>query len=224
MFFKRSNNHKTHSILAHEQAPEWSRVKKKISEPSELNLGYRRKKDGRACRLCFDAAHPGYQILLHDLIGHIDDSWQVSDDYWMNIFLIPWKIPTCTWMLLKPIHWATKKKHYNLTGLICTLLTCYRPMCYRINASVWIHGIKTKPSGFCTFFSPPGHAWLESFADFFCTAPLRSLFADYINTIYTILQFARSSCYWYWSHLLMPVWYSSRFHSLPLLILMTTVC
>ena len=61
-------------MLAHKQAPEWSRVKKKKSEPSELNLGYRRKKDGRACRLCFDAAHPGYQILLHDLIGQIDDS------------------------------------------------------------------------------------------------------------------------------------------------------
>ena len=60
-----------------------------------------------------------------------------------------------------------KKKHYNLTGLICTLLTCYRPMCYRIDASGWIHGIKTKPSGFCTFFSPPGHAWLQSFAIFF---------------------------------------------------------
>lgn len=132
MFFNHSNNRKTHSILAHKQAPEWSRVKKKKSEPSELNLGYRRKKDGRACRLCFDAAHPGYQILLHDLIGQIDDSWQVSDDYWMNIFLIPWKIPTRTWMLLKPIHLATKKKHYNLTGLICTLLTCYRPMCYRM--------------------------------------------------------------------------------------------
>lgn len=183
MFFKRSNNHKPHSILAHKQAPEWSRVKKKKSEPSELNLGYRRKKDGRACRLCFDAAHPGYQILLHDLIGQIDDSWQVSDDYWMNIFLIPWKIPTRTWMLLKPIHRATKKKHYNLTGLICTLQTCYRPMCYRINARGWIRGIKTKPSGFRTFFSPPSHAWLQSFADFFCTAPLRSLFADYINTI-----------------------------------------
>ena len=132
--------------------------------------------------------------------------------------------PTRTWMLLKPIHWATKKKHYNLTGLICTLLTCYWPMCYRINASGWIHGIKTKPSGFCTFFSPPGHAWLESLADFFCTAPLRSLFADYIDTIYTILQFVCSACYGYWSHLLMPVWYSSRFHSLPLLMLMTTLC
>ena len=117
-----------------------------------------------------------------------------------------------------------KKKHYNLTSLICTLLTCYRPMCYRIDASGWIHGIKTKPSGFRTFFSPPGHAWLQSFANFFCTAPLRSLFADYINTIYTILQFACSACYWYRSHLLMPVWYSSRFHSLPLLMLMTTLC
>ena len=160
MFFKRSNNRKTHSILAHEQAPEWSRVKKKKSEPSELNLGYRRKKDGRACRLCFDAAHPGYQILLHDLIGQINDSWQVSDDYWMISSSFHEKYlhaHECYWsQSIEP----QKKKHYNLTGLICTLLTCYRPMCYRIDASGWIHGIKTKPSGFRTFFSPPGHAWL----------------------------------------------------------------
>lgn len=224
MFFKRSNNRKTHSILAHEQVPIWSRVKKKISEPNELTTGYGRKKDGRACRHCFDATHPGYQILLHDLIGEIDDSWHVSDDYWMNIFLIPWKIPTRTRMLLKLIHWATKKKkHYNLTGLI-TLLTCYWPMCYRTNPSGWIHGIKTKPSGSRTIFSPPGHAWLKSLANYFCTTPPRSLFADYIDTIYTILQFACSAWYWYWSHLLMPVWYSSRFHSLPLLMLMTTLC
>lgn len=152
--------------------------------------------------------------------------WQLTSEWWLLNEYLPHSMKN-THMYMNVIEanpLSHKKKHYNLTGLICTLLTCYRPMCYRINASVWIHGIKTKPSGFRTIFSPPGHAWLESFADFFCTAPLRNLFADYINTIYTILQFARSSCYWYWSHLLMPVWYSSRFHSLPLLILMTTVC
>lgn len=116
-----------------------------------------------------------------------------------------------------------KKKHHNLTGLI-TLLKCYWPMCYRINASGWIHGIKTMPSGSRTIFFSPRPCLAEVTCRFFCTAPLRSLFTDYIDTIYTILQFACSACYWYWSHLLMPVWYSSRFHSLPLLMLMTTLC
>ena len=73
------------------------------------------------------------------------------------------------------------------------------------------------------FFSPRP-CLAQVICRFFCTPPLRSLFADYINTIYTILQFACSACYGYWSHLLMPVWYSSRFHSLPLLMLMTTLC
>ena len=138
---------------------------KENKQAKRVEHSYGRKKDGRACRHCFDATHPGYQILLHDLIGQIDDSWQVSDDYWMNIFLIPWKYlraHECYWsQSIEP-----QKKHHNLTGLI-TLLKCYWPMCYRINASGWIHGIKTMPSGSRTIFFSPRPCLAEVTCRFF---------------------------------------------------------
>lgn len=78
-----------------------------------------------------------------------------------------------------------KKKHYNFTGLICTLLTCYRPMCYRIQwVDTWDQNKAFRLLHL--FFSPRpclAPVICHFFCHFFCTAPLRSLFADYINTI-----------------------------------------
>ena len=44
----------------------------------------------------------------HDLIGQITDCRQSSNEYWMNIFLTPWKIPLCARMLSKLIHSSIK--------------------------------------------------------------------------------------------------------------------
>lgn len=60
--------------MAFEQAPKWSGVKEKIGKRNKPSVALERKKAGGTNRLCFDAAHLRYQILLSvDLIGHIAD-------------------------------------------------------------------------------------------------------------------------------------------------------
>lgn len=81
--------------------------KETFMSPSSSARLERYEKKRRACRLCVDAAHPWYKILMSRVT---------------NLHRRQRKIPACGQMLLKPLHSNVKRKH-NLAGLI-TSLTC----------------------------------------------------------------------------------------------------
>ena len=116
------------------------------------------------------------QTLFHESTFWYDDMirsserWQVNDEYWMNISVIPRKIPTCARILLKLMHPSFK----NITSGHITSITCYWQMCNRINASRVMGGIKYSLQ-VPRFFYPPGNA--HPGHDFlFRPSPLGSLF------------------------------------------------
>ena len=140
----------THDVhyLTCEQAPKYRGVKKEMGERSEPSVAWGRKKGRGACRLCFDAAHPWYQILV---------SWSDWSDRWL--LTSERKMPTCAPGVRANVIEADafkRKKNPNLMSLI-TLLTWYWHMCYRITASGRMGGNITKLTGSPVFFSSPGN-------------------------------------------------------------------
>ena len=131
-------------------------------------MAWERKKAGGACSLCFDAAHPWFQI-------HAWLLWLVR-----SLTVGKWVINnTCMCVNVIKANAFKHKKHRNLTGLIT--LTFHIKMCYRIIASGPISGVKTiNSTGSPFFFSLPGHVRLALLADFlFHSVQLGSLFAGY---------------------------------------------
>lgn len=142
----------------------YTRNETRQAKRAQRGLG--EKKGGRVCRLCSMKAASGMMIWS----GQIAERWQVNDEYWMNISVIPRKIPTCARILLKPMHPFLK----NIMSGHITLITCYWHMCNRINASRVMGGIKHSLQ-VSRFFYPPGNA--HPGHDFlFRPAPLWSLF------------------------------------------------
>lgn len=135
----------------------------------EMKLGERslacwRKKAGESVDFV-----PSSTFWYDDMIRS-SERWQVNDEYWMNISLIPRKIPTCARILLKLMHPSFK----NIMSGHITSITCYWQMCNRINASRVMGGIKYSLQ-FPRFFNPPGNA--HPGHDFlFRPSPLGSLF------------------------------------------------
>ena len=71
-------------LLACEQAPKWSKVKKKIDERSELSVACVRK-DGRGpvdWPVLMPPVHDT-RFWYHGLIGQITHCWQVIDEQWI---------------------------------------------------------------------------------------------------------------------------------------------
>ena len=103
----------------------------------EMKLGERslacgRKKAGESVDFV-----PSSTFWYDDMIRS-SERWQVNDEYWMNISVIPRKIPTCARILLKLMHPSFK----NIMSGHITSKTCYWQMCNRINASRVMGGIK----------------------------------------------------------------------------------
>ena len=103
----------------------------------EMKLGERslacgRKKAGESVDFV-----PSSTFWYDDMIRS-SERWQVNDEYWMNISVIPRKIPTCARILLKLMHPSFK----NIMSGHITTKTCYWQMCNRINASRVMGGIK----------------------------------------------------------------------------------
>lgn len=102
-------------------------------------MAWERKKAGGACSLCFDAAHPWFQI--HEWL-----LWLVR-----SLTVGKWVINnTCMCVNVIKANAFKHKKHRNLTGLIT--LTFHIKMCYRIIASGPISGVKTINSTGSPFF------------------------------------------------------------------------
>ena len=71
-------------LLACEQAPKWSKVKKKIDERSELSMAWVRK-NGRGpvdWPVLMPPIHDT-RFWYHGLIGQITHCWQVIDEQWI---------------------------------------------------------------------------------------------------------------------------------------------
>ena len=114
----------------------------------EMKLGERslacgRKKAGESVDFV-----PSSTFWYDDIIRS-SERWQVNDEYWMNIYVIPRKIPTCARILLKLMHPSFK----NIMSGHITSITCYWQMCNRINASRVMGGIKYSLQ-FPRFFIP----------------------------------------------------------------------
>lgn len=114
----------------------------------EMKLGERslacgRKKAGESVDFV-----PSSTFWYDDMIRS-SERWQVNDEYWMNISVIPRKIPTCARILLKLMHPSFK----NIMSGHITSKTCYWQMCNRINASRVMGGIKYSLQ-FPRFFIP----------------------------------------------------------------------
>ena len=114
---------------------------------SERSLACGRKKAGESVDFV-----PSSTFWYDDMIRS-SERWQVNDEYWMNISVIPRKIPTCARILLKLMHPSFK----NIMSGHITSITCYWQMCNRINASRVMGGIKYSLQ-FPRFFYPPGNA------------------------------------------------------------------
>ena len=98
----------------------------------ERSLDCGRKKAGESVDFV-----PSSTFWYDDMIRS-SERWQVNDEYWMNISVIPRKIPTCARILLKLMHPSFK----NIMSGHITSITCYWQMCNRINASRVMGGIK----------------------------------------------------------------------------------
>lgn len=114
----------------------------------EMKLGERslacgRKKAGESVDFV-----PSSTFWYDDMIRS-SERWQVNDEYWMNISVIPRKIPTCARILLKLMHPSFK----NIMSGHITSITCYWQMCNRINASRVMGDIKYSLQ-FPRFFIP----------------------------------------------------------------------
>lgn len=114
----------------------------------EMKLGERslacgRKKAGESVDFV-----PSSTFWYDDMIRS-SERWQVNDEYWMNISVIPRKIPTCARILLKLMHPSFK----NIMSGHITSKKCYWQMCNRINASRVMGGIKYSLQ-FPRFFIP----------------------------------------------------------------------
>ena len=91
-------------LLACEQAPKWSKVKKKIDERSELSMAWVRKNSGGPVDwpVLMPPIHDTRFCMVWLVRSLTVDKWLMSSEYLH-------RIPTCTWMLLELMHSSVKK-------------------------------------------------------------------------------------------------------------------
>ena len=147
-----------------------------ISKRSKPSVTCGRKKGKGACRLCFDAAHPGYRILVS--WSGWSDRWLLTSERWVLDEWIPhFAKNTHVHANVTEANEFKRKKHHNLMGRI-TLLACWWQVLQ--DKCKWADGRhQSKVYRILCLFFPPGHARFTSLADIlFHPAPLESLFAD----------------------------------------------